>query len=138
MGGLSLERQRWSGGVCRMPIHWLPQTFKEIKGEIMKNKVIKLVDNVTRLLTVESDLRDNDRRLICNIWWKSVSNPKLLTFEDFIKLYIKGKVPESDSITRCRRKVQEEKRELRGKTWDLRHGLEDVIKEELKEIGSTI
>ena len=104
----------------------------------MKKKITRLTDRVIRLLTVESDLRDNDRRLTCNIWWKSVSNPELLMFEDFIKLYIDGKVPESDSITRCRRKVQEEKKELRGKSWDLRHGLEDVIKQELKDIGSSI
>ena len=104
----------------------------------MKKKITRLVDRVIRLLTVESDLRDNDRRLTCNIWWKSVSNPELLMFEDFIKLYIDGKVPESDSITRCRRKVQEENEELRGESWDLRHGLEDVVKEELREIGSTI
>ena len=104
----------------------------------MKKKITRLTDRVIRLLTVESDLRDNDRRLTCNIWWKSVSNPELLMFEDFIKLYIKGKVPESDSITRCRRKVQEEKKELRGKSWDLRHGLEKIIIEEIREIGSTI
>ena len=29
-------------------------------------------------------------------------------------------------------------KELRGESWDLRHGLEDVIKEELKEIGSSM
>jgi len=104
----------------------------------MERKIAKLVDRVTGLLTAKSDLRDNDRRLTCNIWWKSVSNPELLMFEDFIKLYIDGKVPESDSITRCRRKVQEENEELRGESWDLRHGLEDVVKEELREIGSTI
>ena len=104
----------------------------------MKKKITRLTDRVIRLLTVESDLRDNDRRLTCNIWWKSVSNPELLMFEDFIKLYIKGKVPESDSITRCRRKVQEEKKELRGKSWDLRHGLEKTIIKEIREIGSTI
>ena len=104
----------------------------------MEKKISNLVNRVTRLLTIESDLRDNDRRLTCNIWWKSVSNPELLMFEDFIKLYIDGKVPESDSITRCRRKVQEENEELRGESWDLRHGLEDAVKEELREIGSTI
>ena len=104
----------------------------------MARKIIRLVDKVTRLLRDKAVLRDNDRRLTCNIWWKSVPNPKLLMFEDFIALYIKGKVPESDSITRCRRKVQEENQELRGKSWDLRHGLEDAVKEELREIGSTI
>ena len=104
----------------------------------MKKKIINVSKEVINLLEKKSHLRDNDRRLICNIWWKSVSNPELLMFEDFIKLYIKGKVPESDSITRCRRKVQEEKKELRGKSWDLRHGLEKIIMEEIREIGSTI
>ena len=104
----------------------------------MKKKIINLSDRVTRLLKKKSHLRDNDRRLTCNIWWKSVSNPELLMFEDFIALYIKGKIPESDSITRCRRKVQEDNEELRGESWDLRHGLEDVIKEEIKEIGSSV
>ena len=74
----------------------------------MKKKIINLSDQVIKLLKKKSHLRDNDRRLICNIWWRSVSNPELLMFEDFIALYIKGKVPESDSITRCRRKVQED------------------------------
>ena len=104
----------------------------------MKKKITRLVDRVTRLLRDKSTLRDNDRRLTCNIWWKSVPNPKLLMFEDFIALYIEGKIPESDSITRCRRKVQEENKELRGESWDLRHGLEDAVKEEIRELGSTI
>jgi hypothetical protein len=104
----------------------------------MKRKITKLTDRVVRLLTVKPALRDNDRRLICNIWWKSISNPELLMFEDFINLYLKGDIPESDSITRCRRKVQEEKEELRGNSWDLRHGLEDEIKNEIRELGSAI
>ena len=104
----------------------------------MERKITKLVDRVKGLLTAKSDLRDNDRRLTCNIWWKSVSNPELLMFEDFINLYIKGNVPESDSITRCRRKIQEENKDLRGSSWDLRHGLEKVIVSELREIGSSI
>ena len=91
-----------------------------------------------KLLKKKSHLRDNDRRLTANIWWKSVSNPELLMFEDFIKLYIKGDVPESDSITRCRRKIQEENKNLRGESWDLRHGLENDIINEIRELGSSI
>ena len=104
----------------------------------MKKKIINLLDQVTTLLTKKSHLRDNDKRLVCNIWWKAAPHPEFLMFEDFIKLYIDGKIPESDSITRCRRKVQEEKEELRGDSWDLRHGLEETVKNEIKEIGSTI
>ena len=118
-----------------MPIHGLPFNLRK---KIMKKKITNLVDTVTRLLTVKSALRDNDRRLICNIWWKATSNPELLMFEDFIKLYIGGKIPESDSITRCRRKVQEANKDLRGKSWDLRHGLDKIVKDEIKELGSTI
>ena len=104
----------------------------------MKKKITKLVDRVTNLLTVKPALRDNDRRLTCNIWWKSAPNPELLMFEDFISLYLKGKIPESDSITRCRRKVQAETEELRGENWERRHAMEKIIIEELKEIGSSI
>ena len=104
----------------------------------MKKKITKLVDSVTNLLTVKPALRDSDRRLTCNIWWKSTPNPELLMFEDFINLYLKGKIPESDSITRCRRKVQAEVEELRGENWEMRHKMEEAIIEELKEIGSSI
>jgi len=104
----------------------------------MKKKIINLSDQVIKLLKKKSHLRDNDRRLTCNIWWKSVPNPELLMFEDFINLYIEGKVPESDSITRCRRKVQAETKELRGENWEKRHAMEKIIIEELKEIGSSI
>ena len=104
----------------------------------MKKKIINLSDPVIKLLKKKSHLRDSDRRLTCNIWWKSVSNPKFLMFEDFINLYLKGDIPESDSITRCRRKVQEEMKELRGESWDKRHGLEKVVQEELRELGSSI
>ena len=104
----------------------------------MERKITKLVDRVKGLLTAKSDLRDNDRRLTCNIWWKSVSNPELLMFEDFIRLYIEGKIPESDSITRCRRKVQEEIEELRGENWEKRHRLENLVVEEIRELGATI
>ena len=104
----------------------------------MKKKIINLSDQVIKLLKKKSHLRDNDRRLTCNIWWKSVSNPEILMFEDFINLYIKGDIPESDSITRCRRKVQEEIEELRGEAWERRHRLEESVVSEIKELGSTI
>jgi len=104
----------------------------------MKKKIINLNSRVTNLLEKKVHLRDDDRRLICNIWWKSVSNPELLMFEDFINLYIEGTIPESDSITRCRRKIQEENKKLRGESWDKRHNLEKAVKEELKELRSII
>ena len=100
----------------------------------MRKKITNLVDKITRLLTIRKHLRDNDRKLTCNIWWSAVPHPATLLFKDFLNLYLEGKVPESDSITRCRRKVQEEEKDLRGDSWDKRHGLEKVVKNELKNI----
>ena len=104
----------------------------------MKKKIINLADKIIKLLTIRPHLRDNDRRLICNIWWDSVPNPESIAFKDFTDLYVKGKIPESDSITRCRRKVQEEVKELRGEVWERRHALEEVVREEIKKLGATI
>jgi hypothetical protein len=104
----------------------------------MEKKIINLADKVIKLLRIRPHLRDNDRRLICNIWWDSVPNPQSITFKDFTSLYVKGKIPESDSITRCRRKVQEEIKELRGEAWERRHRLDELVKEEIKELGATI
>lgn len=100
----------------------------------MKKKITNLVNKITRLLTIRKHLRDSDRKLTCNIWWSAVPNPATLLFKDFLNLYLEDKVPESDSITRCRRKVQEERKDLRGDSWDKRHGLEKVVKNELKNM----
>jgi hypothetical protein len=47
---------------------------------------------------------------------------------DFLQLYASNQLPQADVITRARRKVQEEKPNLRGKLWNERHQLKEEVK----------
>ena len=83
-------------------------------------------DTVEKWLRKHPHLRDDDARLVANIWrtqTKGIDSKK-----EFLALLAKGKITPSDSITRSRRKLQELYPELRGKLWNQRQGKqEDVI-----------
>ena len=80
-------------------------------------------------------LRDNDRRLVGNIWCKNLGdnniNVKEIKAIDFIKLYVEGKVPSPHTISRCRRKLQEEDKTLRGESWYKRKGRAEEFKQDI-------
>ena len=96
--------------------------------------MFKHLSVVEEYLNKYPKLRDNDDKLVANIWHKALCSkdlqPKTITATKFLKIYSEGKLPSASSIKRCRRKLQEEKKELRGKLWELRHQIEkDVIEE---------
>jgi hypothetical protein len=85
-------------------------------------------------------LRDDDDRLVANIWHKVLCSmdliPKEITAAKFLKLLSESELPSASSIKRCRRKLQEHNEELRGVLWELKHKkAEETAKEavELKE-----
>ena len=59
-------------------------------------------------------------------------NIENMTAKDFLHELSKGNVMSSESITRCRRKLQEEHTYLRGNKWAERHRMQKDVKEELK------
>jgi len=63
-------------------------------------------------------LRDDDYRLISN-YFAFLLEDKIndMTAKDFLKLFSEGKLPHTESISRCRRKLQEENIKLRGKNY---------------------
>ena len=87
---------------------------------------LELVEN---LLENNPDLRDSDLRLVANIWWLTLTSTlkhkfqgyELDAFKILLDLYASGDLPNEQSIRRLRRKLQEEKPELRGKVYELRH-----------------
>lgn len=91
---------------------------KKEKSLDSSNSLIKLV----RVILAESEeLRDNDAKLVTELWRKQISaNPEITTYSHFFQLYENGKVYSSDTITRCRRKLQEEHEELRGTSYEAR------------------
>lgn len=72
-------------------------------------------DLVKELLTDYPELRDSDKKLIWEVWerlsltyWMSITDQVCITKEDFMN------APSTESIRRCRQKIQETHPELRG------------------------
>ena len=97
---------------------------------------LELVEN---LLENNPELRDSDLRLVANIWWMTLNTVlrhkfqgyELDEFKILLDIYAKGDLPNEQSIRRIRRKLQEEKPELRGKIYELRHQKEAEYKEDI-------
>jgi len=104
----------------------------------MKDKMSNILDKVINLLTDHPSLRDSDERLTANIWHDHIKNVDEIDALTLLSRFAEGKLPSYESISRCRRKVQEEKPELRGKKWFKRHAKEAIIKKQVKEIGALL
>jgi|TARA_R100000501_G_C2615168_1_gene108894 hypothetical protein len=104
----------------------------------MKDKMSNVLDTVIDLLTKFPSLRDSDERLASNIWFRQIDNLNTLTARDLMDKFAKGELQSYESISRCRRKVQEIKPELRGLKWEKRHKRQKKVKDEVKELGVLI
>jgi len=100
----------------------------------MKN----MLDKVVNLLTDHPSLRDSDERLAANIWYNNIKNVDEIDAITLLSRFAEGKLPSYESISRCRRKIQEEKPDLRGKKWAKRHSKQQLVKDEIKEIGAML
>ena len=91
---------------------------------------MKTQDQVFKVLMHRAEARDNDNYLIWLVWqnFYKVSMADMMTFRDD---FINNKIPSADSITRYRRKIQEEHIELRGKKYDERQNKTKKVKTDL-------
>ena len=90
-----------------------------------------LNQKIKRLLTKHKNLRDNDAELIAEIWKAELSNI-LHSGSDVISLLSTRKISWPDSITRERRLIQAEFKELRGKKWEARHAKAEEVRKTIK------
>lgn len=103
-------------------------------------QVLNLHDRVKNYLHHYEGLRDSDEKLIAFIWRDEVErkygNDALLKMSayDFLKdCFIGGVISSSDSITRARRKVQENNPDLRGKLYAARQEQENKFRKGINE-----
>ena len=104
-------------------------------------KIFKLIDEVELFLRNHKVLRDSDERLMANIWAKYIGTDsiKFLNAADILKMLAKDELPSYESISRCRRKLQEEFSTLRGYKWVKRHAIaKEEVKKEIKNITKKI
>ena len=103
---------------------------------MMGQKMLNILPSVRHLLTQAPRLRDSDERLMATIWFKHIGEDKIksLSAINLLQVLADGGLPSYESISRCRRKIQEEVPELRGKKWKERHDAEEAVKTELKQM----
>lgn len=79
---------------------------------------------VYSLLVEDKECRDDDRKLLVEIWRKEAAS---LDIEGFFKELVEGRVSHPESVRRMRQKLQEKHTCLRGDKWDVRHNMESVF-----------
>ena len=96
-------------------------------------KLFSVMDEVEKMLLMYPSLRDNDERLMANIWYKFIGDNTLTYTSGFnvLSMLSKGKLPSYESVSRCRRKIQELKPKLRGEKWTERQKRAKKIKKEI-------
>jgi hypothetical protein len=91
--------------------------------------------HVQSLLTQYPLLRDSDSALLAYVWARALKamNRDLdhLDARGLLSIIAAGKMPAMESVTRSRRKLQEENPELRGQRYDQRQRQTTKVKEEL-------
>lgn len=99
----------------------------------MISKIRTAKEIVTYFLNLRAELRDDDNRLMANIWARELKDTGILDMSawDFLNMFSKGILTSPESIRRARQKVQEENPHLRGKSYKARH-------EKAKEVSSLI
>lgn len=96
----------------------------------IKEKTISIIKH---LLSNHPHLRDDDNKLLATVWYHKMSKIEEPVM-DFLHILAKGELPSSESIRRCRQRLQELNPELRGELWNKRHQMQKQVKDELKEM----
>ena len=93
-----------------------------------------LSEKVTEVLIEYPITRDDDHKLVCMVWIKEMggqSNVKKISAWDFLAKFNNHKLANVNSIIRCRAKLQELNKDLRGEKYEDRHKFAGEVKEEL-------
>ena len=95
----------------------------------------KIQEMVEKSLQEDIRARDNDMRLVALIWHKELGILKDKCMP-MLELIAYNKVTNFESVSRCRRKLQELYPDLRGKKYKERHLKQEEIKKDLQIMAS--
>ena len=95
-------------------------------------------ETVTNLLLESKSLRDDDNRLIANVWCVEVSKLGLqleeLSAADLLKLISTDKLSAANNIKRWRCKMQQDNEHLRGNKYDYKQRfVQDKWRKEMRK-----
>jgi|TARA_R110000868_G_scaffold111399_1_gene300911 hypothetical protein len=99
------------------------------------NNISSLTESVQHFLEKDERCRNDDRLLLAFMWYKTIQKNNVdfstLSAKGLLDLYIKNLLPNHDSITRARRKVQEINPKLRGSNYEKRQDNQEIVKKDL-------
>lgn len=99
--------------------------------------IFKAKKEIHQLLKDYPKLRDSDLSLVAQVWndemWYAGHDVNRMRATEFIDRVFLGEVTPPETITRIRRKLQQENPELRGEKYKKRHAAQEDVKEELRE-----
>jgi len=106
----------------------------------MTKKIILASNKVEMFLTKHPSLRDDNPRLVVNIWHQELKDHGINITADIKKVLtlITRNLTSSETITRTSRLLQETNENLRGKNWDKRQAHTKNIKKEITELKSLV
>jgi len=114
--------------------HHCPKCYTKMTENPFIEEIKKLRPVVEVLLTKYPELRDNDNRLMLNVW--SHQNKRMkeedFSFRDFAVSFIEGKYANPESIRRTRQKLQEENHDLRGNNYEKRQKQAEETRKAIK------
>ena len=101
------------------------------------NKLTTVMELVKDYLEAKPLLRDSDNKLVCRIWNNLLeakgSNPKEASAHDLLCLISQDKLPSFESISRARRKIQEQYPHLRGNTYKQRQNESKIYRDNINK-----
>ena len=99
--------------------------------EDFTEKIFKIAPSVAKILKKNVKSRDDDNLLMCLVWESQKIKP-YTRFTAFKRNLVKGNFATPETITRCRRKLQEKHVELRGDNYAERHNEEEKVRNQIK------
>ena len=90
---------------------------------------------VTNILETNPKARDDDHFLAGVIWIQELGGSNIareMGLWEFMKMFMSHDLINFESIIRCRRKVQELNKDLRGTKYEFRHNRQKEVKEQIK------
>ena len=106
----------------------------------MEVALLKVKKRVENFLTNYPHLRDNDEKLIANIWTQDLMakgvDIKKISAMHLMTRFAEGQLTNPESVRRTRQKIQQNNENLRGKSYKERGNKQEVIVNELEEIDN--
>ena len=106
----------------------------------MSQKLKQARDKVEELLARHPSLRDDNSRLVVNVWSKELTDMGIEINSEIRKILkaVINDLTSSETITRTSRLLQETVPSLQGKNWHKRQVHTKKVKKEIKELKAEV